>query len=212
MNTKTKKLVISAMLIAVASVLSIFQPFRLPFGGGITIASMAPIVLISCIYGLKWGFFSSFIFAVIQILLGGKTVAAFFLPGESQMVIWQAALVCLLDYILAYAVLGVGGIFRNKLKSRGAEVALGAFLAVTLRFVMHIISGTVFFGAWAQWFFSQEGFYRIGAVILERFSGNILSFIYSVFYNGTYMIPEIIITTLVTPIIYKALKRNKMFE
>ncbi len=212
MNNKTKKLVISSMLIAIATILSIFQPFQLPFGGGITIASMTPIILISCIFGLKWGVFSAFIFSVIQMLLGGKTVAAFFLPGDSQMVLWQALLVCVIDYILAYTVLGLGGIFKNKLKSREFEIAFGSFLAVTLRYIMHIISGTIFFGAWAEWFFSQDGFYKIGSVILNKFSGNMLSLIYSLFYNGTYMLPEILITTIITPIIYKVLKKNKMFE
>ncbi len=212
MNTKTKKLVTSAMLIAIATVLSVIQPFQLPFGGGITIASMTPIILISYIYGLKWGFFSSFIFALVQMLLGGKTVASFFLPGESKMILWQALLVCFIDYILAYTILGIGGLFRNKLKNKTAGIALGSFCALLSRYIMHIISGAVFFGSWAEWFFSQEGFYSIGAVILEKFSGGSLAFIYSVFYNGTYMIPEIIITTLVTPFIFRILKKNKMFE
>ena len=90
---KTKKLVISSMLIAVASVLSIFQPFQLPFGGGITIASMMPIILLAFCYGTRWGFFSAFIFSLIQLLLGLKTVTAFFLPGDSQMILSHALLV-----------------------------------------------------------------------------------------------------------------------
>ncbi len=46
MYMKTKKLVTSAMMISIATVLSLIQPFQLPFGGGITLASMMPIVLI----------------------------------------------------------------------------------------------------------------------------------------------------------------------
>ena len=74
---RTKKLVVSAMLIAVAAVLSIFQPFQLPFGGGITIASMMPIVLIAYCYGTRWGLLSALIFSLVQLLLGMKTVTAF---------------------------------------------------------------------------------------------------------------------------------------
>ena len=66
-----------------------------------------------------------------------------------------------------------------------------------MRYIAHIVSGYIFFGAWAEWFFTQEGFYSIGQTILGAFSGKALSLIYSVFYNGLYMIPEIIITAVV---------------
>ncbi|MBR6719411.1 MAG: energy-coupled thiamine transporter ThiT, partial [Clostridia bacterium] len=56
---KTKKLVVCAMLIALGSVLSVIQPFALPFGGGITLASMMPVCLIGMIYGMKTGVLSA---------------------------------------------------------------------------------------------------------------------------------------------------------
>ncbi len=207
---KTKRLVTTAMLIAVATALSIFQPFQLPFGGGITIASMMPIVIIAYCYGTSWGLFSAFIFSLLQMLLGLKTVTAFFLPGDSQMILWHAIIVCLLDYVVAYTVLGFGGVFKNKIKNDGVAICLGSILALALRYITHIISGAIFFGAWAEWFFTQEGFYAIGASIMNTFSGASLSWIYSVFYNGTYMLPEIIITAIFTPIIYKALSKAKL--
>ena len=202
---KTKKLVTSAMLIAIATVLSVFQPFQLPFGGGITIASMMPIVLIAFCFGTRWGLWSAFIFSLLQLLLGAKTVSAFFLPGEDQMIIWQAVIVCVLDYILAYTVIGFGGIFKSKIKNRTVSVCIGSVFALVLRYLVHIISGAIFFSAWAEWFFGQEGFYRFGSAILENFSGNSLSLLYSVIYNGTYMLPEIVITAILTPIVYKAI-------
>ena len=205
---KTKKLVISAMLIAIATVLSIFQPFQLPFGGGITIASMMPIVIIAFCYGTKWGLFSAFIFSLLQLFLGAKTVSAFFLPGEDQMVFWKAVVVCFLDYIAAYTVLGFGGIVKNKIKNDLTAITLGSVIALSLRYIIHIISGAFFFGTWAEWFFTQEGFYAIGANIMEAFSGSALAWVYSIFYNGTYMLPEIIITAILTPIIYKALSAS----
>ncbi len=207
---KTKRMVTSAMLIALATVLSILQPFALPFGGGITIASMMPIVLIAFVYGTKYGLFSGFVFSLIQMLLGAKTVAAFFLPGDSQMLVWQAVCVCLLDYVIAYTVIGFGGIFAGKLKSEYLSVCLGSVFALALRYLVHIVSGTVFFGAWAEWFFSQEGFYRIGQTILTTFSGDALAVVYSVFYNGLYMLPEILITALLTPVVYFALRRANL--
>ncbi len=202
---KTKRLVTTSMLIAIATVLSVFQPFQLPFGGGITIASMMPIVIIAFCYGTKWGLFSAFIFSLLQMFLGAKTVAAFFMPGDSQMLVWKAILVCFLDYIAAYTVLGFGGILKNKIKNDLAAITLGSVIALSCRYLVHIISGALFFGTWAEWFFTQEGFYAFGQTITEVFSGSALSLTYSVFYNGTYMLPEIIITAILTPIIYKAL-------
>ena len=67
---KTKKLVVSAVMLAIATVLSFFQPFQLPFGGGITLASMMPLVIIAYIYGTKWGLLSGFVYSVLQMILG----------------------------------------------------------------------------------------------------------------------------------------------
>ncbi len=207
---KTKRMVASAMLIALATVLSILQPFQLPFGGGITIASMMPIVIIAYVYGTKYGLFAAFVYAILQMLLGAKTVGSFFLPGDSQMILWQALCVCFLDYVVAYTVLGFGGIFKTRIKNTYLAVCLGAVFALTLRYLVHIISGAIFFGAWAEWFFTQEGFYAIGQTIMETFSGAGLAVVYSVFYNGLYMVPEIIITSILTPIVYFTIKRANL--
>ncbi len=203
-NENTRRLVESALLIAIAAVLEMLSKFlglELPFGGTITLASMFPIVLISYRYSVKWGLMCGFTYSLIQMLLGAKVVAAMFLPGEDQMVLWQAICVCLLDYVIAYTVLGLGGMFKNKIKNPAAALVLGVIVALSLRYLVHIISGAIFYGAWAEWFFTQEGFYSIGKEILNSFSGTGLAIVYSVFYNGLYMIPEIIITTVVAAIL-----------
>lgn len=207
---KTKKLVVSAMLISIASVLSVIQPFSLPFGGGITIASMMPVCLIAFMYGTKHGLFCGAIYGLLQMLLGAKTVAAFFLPGDSQMTVFAALCVCFMDYILAFSVLGFAGVFKNKTKNNCFALVLGVVLATALRYVVHIVSGAIFFGAWAEWFFTQDGFYTIGAKIMNTFSGGGLAIVYSVFYNGLYMLPEIIITAVASPVIYKCLEKSKL--
>ncbi len=209
---KTKKLVVSAMLIAIATVLSFIQPFSLPFGGGITLASMMPVIIIAYMYGIKWGCLSAFVYSLIQIVLGIKTVSAFFLPGEGQMSFISALLICLIDYILAYTVLGFGGIFKNKFKNDLAAITVGSIFATFSRYILHIISGAVFFGSWAEWFFTQEGFYAVGAHIMNTFSGSSLALVYSVFYNGLYMIPEIIITSALTPLVYRSLNFRRNFS
>lgn len=200
----TVRLVESALLIAIAAVIELISKalgLELPFGGTVTLASMFPIVLIAYKYGTKWGLLSGFTYSIVQMLLGVKVVSAMFLPGDGQMAVWQAVCVCLLDYVLAYTVLGFGGIFKGKFKKPAGELALGAFVALLLRYLVHIVSGAIFYGAWAEWFFSQEGFYSIGEKILGTFSGTSLSIIYSIFYNGLYMVPEIIITTVVAAIL-----------
>ena len=209
MTNTTQRLVKTSILLAIATVLSVVKLFSMPFGGTITPASMMPVILIAYIYGTKWGLFSAFIYGILQMITGINVVSAMFLPGESQMVIWHAVLVCVIDYILAYMMLGFGGVFKNKIKNQSLSIALGTFVSMLLTYIMHIVSGYIFYGAWAEWFFTQDGFYSFGKTIVESFSGNLLSLIYSVIYNGLYMIPEIIITVLLTPFVYAVLKKSK---
>jgi len=197
------------MLIALGTILSLIQPFALPFGGGVTLASMMPICLIGFIYDTKTGLLSALCFAVLQMFLGAGTITAAFLPGEDQMILGNAVLMCVLDYIVAYMVLGLSGVFQNKIKNTGLAVMIGSVFATTLRYVTHIISGYILWGSYAEWFFGQEGFYSFGATVLNAFTGNALALIYSIVYNGLYMIPEIIITAAVTPIVYTALKKAR---
>ena len=72
-SQKTQRLTVSAIMLASATVLAAICaliPFlHLPFGGGFTVASMLPVVLIAYMYGTKWGLFSAFTYSVIQIVL-----------------------------------------------------------------------------------------------------------------------------------------------
>lgn len=197
---RTQAITVSAIMIAFAVAISAIcaaVPFlNLPFGGGFTIASMLPIILVAYMFGTKWGILTAFTYSIMQMLLGFNTVSSFFLPGDSQMLWYRAIIVCLIDYVIAYTVLGLGGVFRKKFSPTKA-IVLGSVFAISLRYLAHIISGAIFFGSWAEWFFTQEGFYSWGQSILDTFSGGSLALIYSIIYNGTYMIPEIIITAIV---------------
>jgi len=196
---KTKRLTQSAMLIALAVVLelagkSILPP--MPFGGQLTIVSMLPIVLLSYRYGVKWGLVCGFGYSLIQMALGAGTVTAAFQPGyfgDGTMIL-NALIMCLLDYVAAYTLLGLGGCFRGRLKSHSGALVLGTLTALTARYISHILSGYILFSGWASWFFTQEGFPAWGAGLVETLSPQMLGFVYSVVYNGTYMIPEILLT------------------
>ena len=207
---RIRRLTESGMMIALATVVSFLcslipvPPFNFPFGGGITIAGMLPIVLVAYFYGTKWGLLTGLVYSLIQMMLGHSTVASLFLPvEEGGMQIWAALTVCLVDYVLAYTALGLGGLFRGKGTPRRSLV-LGCLVALGARFVCHIVSGTVFYGAWAEWFFTLDGIYNLfGKTILDTFTGNTLSVIYSTVYNGCYMIPEMIITPVVALLVLR---------
>ena len=199
MQVKTKRLTESSMLIAVAVVLELISELIIPsqpFGGQVTIVHMLPIVLIAYRHGPKWGLVASFTYALIQMALGAKNVSAAFLPGYfgDGAMIGKAVLMCLLDYIVAYTVLALGGVFRSRIKNNGVALMCGSVVALTARYVAHILSGYILFASWAEWYFTQEGFPAWGAGLVESLSPEALGWAYSAVYNGMYMVPEIIFT------------------
>ena len=208
MQTKTKRITESARLSALAVVLelvgrSVIPP--MPFGGQLTLCAMLPIVLISYRHGVKWGLTAGFGYALVQMALGADTVTAAFQPGYfgDGTMLGNAVIMCALDYILAYTLLGLGGLFRNRITNSALALMLGSIVALSCRYVAHILSGYILFSGWAEWFFTQEGFYSWGAALVERLSGNMLGFVYSVVYNGMYMIPEILITAIAACLLAK---------
>ena len=201
MSVKTKRITESAMLIAVAIVLELISKLFIPeqaFGGQITVVSMLPIVLISYRHGIKWGLVASFTYALLEMALGAKTVGAAFLPGffGDGAMIGSAIIMCLLDYIFAYTMLALGGVFRNSVKNPGLSLMCGSLVALGARFACHILSGYILFASWAEWYFTQEGFPAWGAALVAELSPEALGWVYSAVYNGMYMVPEMIFTAL----------------
>ena len=201
MRTKTKQLTESAMLIAIAVVLElvgkmVFPP--MPFGGQLTLVSMLPIVLVSYRHGVKWGLVTGLAYGLVQMALGAGTVTAAFQPGYfgDGTMIGNAIVMCLMDYILAYTALGLGGCFRNRIRRPGVSLMLGSLVALGGRYLAHILSGYILFAGWAEWFFTQDGFPAWGAALVGNLSANALGWVYSIVYNGMYMLPEMILTAV----------------
>ncbi len=189
---KTQKLTVSGILIAMAVILSFIKVFELPFGGSITLFSMTPIMLAGFMYGVPWGLLCGVVDGVLQGILGAATTQAF--AGLDALKV--IGVICL-DYLLAFSVLGCAGLFRKSLQNKPTlAIALGALVAGLLRFLVHTTSGAIIYGEWAEWFFTQDGFYSWGATILDRFSGAGLAIVYSVIYNAFYMIPETILSVI----------------
>ena len=211
MQTKTKRLTESAMLLAMAIVLELvsksFIP-EMPFGGQITLVSMLPVMLISYRHGVKWGLVSGLCYALIEMVIGAKTVAAAFQPGYfgDETMILNALIMCLLDYILAFSLLGLGGIFRNKIKNPGLSLMCGSLVALGARYLAHVLSGYILFSGWAEWFFTQDGFPAWGAKLVQSLTPGALGWVYSLVYNGMYMVPEMILTALAALLIARVPK------
>ena len=209
--SKTRRLTESAMLLALAVVLEfvskMFIP-EMPFGGQVTLVSMLPVVLISYRHGMKWGFSAALVYALIEMLIGMKTVSAAFLPGYfgDGTMIFNALLMCLLDYVLAYTLLGLGGLFRNRIKNPGASLMCGSLVALGARYLAHVLSGYILFGSYAEWFFTQDGFPAWGADLVGNLGTEMLAVVYSLVYNGMYMVPEILLTAAAAFFLGKAPK------
>lgn len=170
MNTKTRALVESAVMVALAFILSMIKVIDLPYGGSVTVASMLPIVIIAYRWGLKYGLVSAFVYAVTQQLMG--------LNNLTYVSTWQSvAAVILLDYAVAFIACGLGGIFRKPVKNQALSLALGAGMVCIIRYICHVISGAT---VWA------------GISIPTAAATT-----YSLIYNATYMLPETVITVLV---------------
>lgn len=170
MNSRVRTMVECSMLIALATVLSLLKLVDLPYGGSVTCASMLPIVIIAYRHGIRWGLVSGLVYGVIQQLLGLHTL--------TYVTTWQSILaVILLDYVLAFTVMGLGGVFRRACPRQSTALFCGALLGCFLRYLMHVISGAT---VWA------------GLSIPTT-----AALAYSLSYNATYMLPEAIILAAV---------------
>ena len=218
-NQRIRRLTVSALMIALGAFIDflcklIFPFLTLPFGGSISIGSMVPVIAVGYAFGLKTGLFTGFVYSLLQMVLGMSTVSALFLPGsDSYTNILNAILICLIDYVLAYMALGLGGVFKGKVKGTGLSFALGCALSLTVCYLFHVLSGAIFYGAWAEWFFADTVMAElsVSAWILETFTGAGLATIYSLVYNACYMLPELVISVVLAFPVAKAAKAMGLF-
>ena len=184
MNRKlTRQLTESAVFIALGTILSILK-IDLPFGGGVTIACMLPLVLISHRWGWKWGLLTAFVFGVIQMFLGLDNV------GYAANFIMAVGII-FLDYIIAYTVIGFSGAFDGLFGKTRKSMAVGIAVTFALRFCCHLLTGVWIWGEWMP----------------ETFMNMTMTspWLYSFLYNGWYMLAELVVTELIAMLIYKPL-------
>lgn len=156
-----------AILIAVAEILSLLPLFKLPWGGSVDLA-MLPILL----FCVRWGFgpamLVSFAHGVMQMLFAGGISIG-----------WQSMIG---DYLLAYAVLGVAGLFKGKFY-------LGTVVACAARFLVHYVVGATL---WAEY-------------MPETFFGMTMTtpWLYSALYNGAYMVLDLVLILVAAVLLQK---------
>ena len=192
MNTKFRTHLLAlcecSILVALAVALSFVRLWKMPMGGSVTLVSMLPIFLISLRHGKGWAFGSAFLYSLTQ-LLQSVIDGDVFIYCEG----WFILVLCILfDYLVPFTGLAVAGLFKNYRLYRivkGSEarevsyfgIYLGIFLAILLRFACHYITGVFIWGQWAP-----EG---MGP------------WVYSLLYNGGFLLPELIITAIVARLI-----------
>ena len=155
-------------------VLSLIKLFEMPQGGTVTPASMLPIIFFCLCFGAKRGFCVTFIYSLLQ-LIGGY----FMHPVQ-----------VLLDYTFAFTLIGVAGFFAASAKKRMEvrnpikrlklipfwRIGLAVLFAFLLRAACHVLSGAVFFAEYA---------------------GDKNPWVYSILYNGTFLLVEAAITVVI---------------
>ncbi len=168
MKRSVYRLTESALLLAIAAVLSVLKLVDMPYGGSVTACSMLPLLIIAYRHGTRHGLFTAFTYSLIQLLLG--------LDNFSYATSFGAVIaIAVFDYLLAFLALGLGGIFRKKMP-QGAALGVAAVLTGLFRYLCHVISGCT---VWAG----------LSVPTAE-------ALIYSLSYNATYMLPEIVISAL----------------
>ncbi|HOE57135.1 MAG TPA: energy-coupled thiamine transporter ThiT [Bacillota bacterium] len=170
-RTSTKMLTEAGIMIAAAQILSYVKIFEAPYGGSVTAGSMIPIIVFSLRWGAKYGLLAGTAYGILQFLLGGAIYSYHIIS-------------ILFDYVVAFGLLGLAGIFRTDAKG----IFLGTCLGIFGRFICHIISGVV---VWAS--YAPEGMNPLH---------------YSIVYNGSYLLPELAITLVIVGVLYKPLIKN----
>lgn len=153
-----------------------------PAGGAISLA-MIPVFIVAFRWGIKGGLLSGFLWGILQIAVGDAYILNFF-QG-------------LIEYGLAFTVLGFAGLFASQVQKAVKErntketllyITLGVFVGGMLRFAGHFFAGWVFFGDAAP-----EGQ---------------PAWLYSFIYNSTYMIPAMIISFVVLFLLFNSQPRT----
>ena len=182
MKSTTRKLTHSALMLALALILSMIKLYHFANGGSVTPASMAPIIVIALMYDTRWALFTSFAYSLLQMLEG-------FYPPPVQT-FGNFLLVILLDYVVAFGALGLAGAVARRFRGKELGAAAGTLSVVFLRFLCSFLSGVVVWGSYAP-----EG---------------TPVWLYSLAVNGPVMVGEMITTTVVVVLLVRFIDLKRL--
>ncbi len=168
----SKSVTYAAICIAMSFALSFMRIVRLPQGGSITPASLLPLMIYAYMFGTRKGIFAGFVYGLLQAL-------------QDPTVLHPAQF--LLDYPMAFAWIGLSGLFSQVKPLRNypqAQFVLGGTIAGLGRFFMHFLSGTFAFGA-----FTPEG---------------TPAALYSFLYQAGYVLPDLAIALIVGAVVFSS--------
>jgi len=161
-----------AIFTAMAVILSLLPVYKLPQGGSLDLA-MLPIFIYCARWGFGAGMLMSFVFSLLQMFLEGGIAIG-----------WQSIVG---DFIIAYSVLGVAGLF-HKLRY---GFFMGTVAGSIARFLVHYVVGATI---WAE--YMPETFFDMTMTT---------PWFYSALYNGAYMLPDMLLCLVIGAILMKPL-------
>lgn len=170
--SKTQIIAESAIMIALSIALFAVSdaiPWPFIYGGGFSLFGQVPIIIVSYRHGIRNGLVASTALALFEMIMGFKNFS-----HVNGIVAWL--IVALADYLIAFGCLGLGGIFKNKIKNQTAALVTGGISVCIIRFLCHFISGVTIWKGYTP--------------------ENMLVGVYSLVYNGSYMLIETIITVI----------------
>ncbi|MGI5978102.1 MAG: energy-coupled thiamine transporter ThiT [Oscillospiraceae bacterium] len=177
MKTKSKTRILTecAMMVALASVLTQVKLFQMPQGGSVTLCSMLPVILVSFRNGPKWGVMTGLVLSAIQMITG------WYAPPAGTVLAYVGMI--LLDYVLAFSLLGTAAAYAKPFRNRYAGIAVGTVVVCAIRFLCSFFSGFLIWGSLAP---SGKG-----------------AVAYSFGYQASYMVPETILTVSAALALYR---------
>ncbi|MDO5717155.1 MAG: energy-coupled thiamine transporter ThiT [Tissierellia bacterium] len=157
------------IMIALSIVLGFVRLYRMPQGGSVTAGQMVPLIFFALRWGLAPGLLAGTVYGILDALIDGYVI------GIPQF---------LLDYPLAFACLGLAGLFHSMYygTQRSQAIVMGASIAVFGRFVCHVLSGVIFFAEYAE-------------------GSNV--WLYSMGYNGSFLAAELVIAVILLFVLAK---------
>lgn len=173
-RTAIRMLCEGALLVAAAQILSYVKFMELPNGGSLTPA-MFPILLFAVRWGVKDGLLGGFVFGVLQFMFDGG-----FALG------WQSIIG---DYLVAFTVLGLAGLFRGKKWG----IFVGSVVGCVARFLVHYVVGATIWGA-----YMPEEFLNLTMTS---------PWFYSLLYNGAYMLPNMVLALFLAGVLYGPMRK-----